>query len=377
MDVETLVRDPEAAAADQAQAAPEAGGAPPETPVERPCPSCGAPLQPDQDWCLECGNAAGDGRRLPGWRTAAAVLAIALVLASGAVAAAYAAMNSSSESGSTTAAAPQTTAQAAPPATPSTPDLGAAPAEGTSSAPPAAAPSASTATPPPATPPAPTPPVSSSATPPPVAPPAATPPASATPSTGGSSGTGSGPSGSSSSGSTSGSGTSHHHASGDGTAPPEKVPTFAPVELDGATATPFDPSGQRPPTDFPDDPANAIDGDPTTAWTVQLTTPQEIATPAVGLLVDLGKPTALRRMRLDPLTPGTTVEVYGTRKAHPPTNLDDKAWTRLATQLDVDGKSNINLGDGTDDYRQIVVWFSEGPVDDSPSVGIRELKLYT
>ncbi len=56
------------------------------------CPFCGAPLAADQSWCVECGAAART-RLAPTprrWRTAAAVLLLASVLAVAAIALAVA-----------------------------------------------------------------------------------------------------------------------------------------------------------------------------------------------------------------------------------------------------------------------------------------------
>src|SRR4051812_25540596 len=103
MTVETLVREPEAVEAPETAASnghgPNGSGpheAAPETgAVARACPSCGAALAEGQDWCLECGTSSRERwSAVPGWRTAAATIAITLVLASGAVAAAYAALKS-------------------------------------------------------------------------------------------------------------------------------------------------------------------------------------------------------------------------------------------------------------------------------------------
>src|ERR687890_688196 len=83
-----------------------APGAPPEPPEDAPreephaepgartCTSCGATLEPGQDWCLACGTAAGRPGERPGWRSAMTVLGLTLLLVAGAVAASYAALRS-------------------------------------------------------------------------------------------------------------------------------------------------------------------------------------------------------------------------------------------------------------------------------------------
>ena len=51
-------------------------------PEERRCPRCGAPLTPEQEWCLECGAAVGTVVAGPsGWRWPLAVVGVLLALA--------------------------------------------------------------------------------------------------------------------------------------------------------------------------------------------------------------------------------------------------------------------------------------------------------
>src|SRR5690348_4663112 len=53
--VSIIEREPEVVEAPEQP--PVEGATPPEAEAERRCAECGAPLQPDQDWCLECGVA--------------------------------------------------------------------------------------------------------------------------------------------------------------------------------------------------------------------------------------------------------------------------------------------------------------------------------
>src|SRR6266545_1733685 len=99
------------------------------------CPRCGAPMRPDQDWCLNCGTAVTTevaGAR--GWRTPVAIVAVVLVIAAAGLAFAFLEISGDADR----------TAQA-PPATP-TPATTPPPAP-TPTATPSATPSA---TPPPA-----------------------------------------------------------------------------------------------------------------------------------------------------------------------------------------------------------------------------------
>jgi hypothetical protein len=68
-------------------AAPGASPAPP--PVDAACPLCGAPLNPDQEWCLSCGAAARTRLAAPtNWRGPIAAIAVLATLALGVLAAA-------------------------------------------------------------------------------------------------------------------------------------------------------------------------------------------------------------------------------------------------------------------------------------------------
>jgi RNA polymerase subunit RPABC4/transcription elongation factor Spt4 len=53
----------------------------PEPATERACPRCGAPLAPDQEWCLSCGTAVGTRiASTPAWRGPVAIVAVLLGL---------------------------------------------------------------------------------------------------------------------------------------------------------------------------------------------------------------------------------------------------------------------------------------------------------
>lgn len=410
----TLFHEPEAPedALDPGAPTPSEADAP--APVERPCSTCGAPLAEGQEWCLECGTPATDAARvrggLPGWRTAAAVIAVTLVMASGAVAAAYAAMRS--DNSSPTAAPTQTTAQTATVPQPAAIDI---PAETPAATTPATGATASAATPAPVTPPAAAAPLPTATPAPTATPPASTPTPTPAPTT-------STPAQSDTTGKSQGDSVGSSdpvqraklvRVPLDPTTtvlaaynPP--VPAAAPTGTTAttpadATATTTTPATTTDPTattadptatataptagiplhadaDFSGEPKLALDGDLATSWSVNLPTTDLLASPRVGLLVDLATATKLRELTLTPTTPGTTVVVYGATGATAPATLQDKGWKKLATQLDVNGETKITLGDdvtGTGKVRQLLVWFSEGPDDGtSTSVGISELKLY-
>ncbi len=158
--------------------------------------------------------------------------------------------------------------------------------------------------------------------------------------------------------------------------------TTTPTTPAQTTTTPAAPAGDRAhaASDFSGDPTAAFDGDPATAWSVALPTPQLVAEPQAGLLINLPKATTLRKLVITPTTPGTTIEVYGSNAGTAPATVGAKGWKKLATQLEVDGKTKITLGKdtvGTGKLRHLLIWFAAGPDDGtSKSVGISELQLY-
>jgi uncharacterized OB-fold protein len=61
---------------------PLSSGDPLAPPQDYACPRCGAPLRPDQDWCLQCGAAVTTHvAGAPGWRTPVAIVGVVLLLA--------------------------------------------------------------------------------------------------------------------------------------------------------------------------------------------------------------------------------------------------------------------------------------------------------
>jgi cell division septation protein DedD len=98
--VDPDTRERTVAPADEPATAPEA----------MTCPNCGAPAEPGQLMCLECGSRLALGyKRPPSWRLPAAIIGVVLLIAGLGVAIALSAANDNASK--TTAAAP---AQAAP-----------------------------------------------------------------------------------------------------------------------------------------------------------------------------------------------------------------------------------------------------------------------
>jgi hypothetical protein len=327
-------------------------------------------MQRGQDWCLECGTAApGRLGAKPGWRAAFTVVGLTTLLLCCAIVAIYAALTGDAER---TAAAPPAgsgdpiTAQVPAPATGAAPGLVQPGVTGPGVTAPAT-PSADGGTPiiPTTKPPLPstnTPIIPSQAPTPPAAtnPPVTPPPAStANHPAPAKTGTGSTAKGNTATGSAT-------------TATSANAPVT--IELKKDAARTYDPV-KRAGAEF-GPAAYAIDDKPDTVWDV--TVPADGEPIAAGLVIDLGKPYALRSLRLDTPTDGFTVEVYGAKSAKQlPEDVIDKRWIHLTDKKFVlDDEPIVLKGKGGGVKVQLLLLHFTTPADpDDPRVAIGNVKL--
>lgn len=290
-----------------------------ETPA-RSCAQCGTALAAAQDWCLECGTAQ-PGRLspsgLPGFRAAATIIGVVLLLVGGAVAASYAALNSKAEQ---TAAAPP--AASAEPAAPVTVPATTATVPTTPTTTPAAPPATAKAPTPAPAPPAPVKTSTPAATPAPSAPSTPTPKARPEP-------TG-----------------------------PAAEPGYQPLSLGVDAASLYDPYKSA---DDSTDPADSYDLDDKTVFEITTAAGKDMA---VGLDFDLETAREVAAVYLRTTTPGFGVEIYGAKGVQPPDILDNR-WRLLArrkdagTQAGKNGLEKITFDPGR--YRHVVLWFTTPP----------------
>jgi hypothetical protein len=350
------------------EAQPEiAPGAPPEPPHEQPpeqtpadgartCTSCGATMEPGQDWCLACGTASGPLGERPGLRSTMTVLGLVLLLVAGAVGASYAALREDQTTPPTQAEVNAAQVAQTPPAT--APPATTPPPAATTTTPPAGTTSTGKSTvpkvkvpantaPAPAPQATPTPPAAST---PPAATPPATPPATST-------GTQTTPG-----------------ATTPGTTTPGTTTPTAPVAIDIAAdaASVYDPYRRAAAVGVP---AKAIDGDGSTSWFFDVAPGQTSVN--AGYAMNLGQARGIKSIDITTPTPGFKVEIYASDEATPPPAITDTRWAHITDKSDVgtDGKTHIVLGAGSSKYQTLLLWITKPPKSGT-RVRISELKVF-
>ncbi|HTY96823.1 MAG TPA: zinc ribbon domain-containing protein [Solirubrobacteraceae bacterium] len=328
-------RDPggDQQAREDGSAGPPATG-PGEATATHPCPNCGAPMEPGQEWCLQCGAAAPGALERAPWRSTGLIVAVIAALALGAAAAAVAALDQNSPAPRTVtsivASAPVTT----PPAATTTP---------TPSPTPTPPPATTKAAPLPSTP-AKLPKIPTTTT-------------STTPlptSTGSSTtGTGTGANGESQGSAGSGSqATGSGEGSGGSTEP-------AALLLDTDAASTYNPYNL--PASYFGDPSLTIDGDNGTSWTAQVD-PTTAPSMAEGVLIDLKALKKLSALELVSTSKGMVVQVYGTTETKPPVSITEAAWVALSRPLAIKkAHTHFKLLKPKQGFRYVVVWISKAP----------------
>jgi hypothetical protein len=354
------------------------GATPAQTQFEGPpshvCAHCETPLQEGQQWCLNCGACEpGSLGERPSWRPLTTLALTAAVLAAGAAVAAAPALNTHNAVShpAVVALAPATPVVATPTTTPSLP---ATPGASTPHA--AKKGSPNNLLFPPST----------------SKPPKIPVPAAGTPEkTGGSAGESTGSSGKSTesgSGSTTttpakskttetGASTTESKKSKEGSSGGEQP---SPILLDTDAATTYNPYGY-PEAGF-GDPALAIDGEPSTAWTAQVQA-HSFPNMAEGLLIDLREPTKLGSLELRTPTRGMTVQVYTANGTKAPTTITEPGWVLLSGSHTLKKTvTHLKLHAEGRTFRWLVVWIVKAPAtaQSTPQapghVALSEVALY-
>jgi hypothetical protein len=119
------------------------------------------------------------------------------------------------------------------------------------------------------------------------------------------------------------------------------------------------------PYDYPEagfgDPALAIDGEVSTAWTGQVQ-PHSAPNMAEGLVIDLNSATKVGAVKLITETPGMKVQIYGARGHKPPATITEPGWTQLSASHVLKKKSTrLKLRDAGKGFRYVLVWVVKAP----------------
>jgi hypothetical protein len=299
-----------------------------ESPRERACPSCSAPAESQQRWCLECGHEL-PGPRRPGLRPAVGIATTLAVLVGAASAGAYTVLQDDKQP-----PPPPTTVAQEPPAT--TPSDALPPA---------------TAAPPPVTR-TPAPDVSSRL---PATPaPDAGGSSALVPSGGGTDGTGTGTTTPSTGDAGSVEQTPEDPAST--TPPPEPQLALTDIAL-GAAAVVYAPYAAEN-ADL-GDASRTVDGSTRTVWKAPAAT-DPTASPQIGVYVDLAGKEKIRRLVIRTPTPGMNVEIYGATSG-PPTTITEPGWDHLVDRAGIGEQATIALPSRA--YRYVLVWITGSPAD--------------
>jgi hypothetical protein len=338
------------------------------------CDNCGHPLAVGQDWCLDCGTAVrgrlGAG---PGLGSSIGVVGLTLLLVLGAVAVAYAALNSDSNQAAKTppAAVAGVTAPYSPDVGTTSPALTTG-ATGVVGQTPTVPITPSTAVPLPTLPKIP------GVTPKPVVPPTTTTsPVVTTPAvtTQQPTQTVTTPKTTTTPPATTTTTTTPTVTTPTTTTPTTTAAGGHAILLDTDAASTYNPYNLAA-SSF-SDPAQAIDGDPDTAWTYQLD-PTTNGKTLVGVIVDLKTPQAARAIKITTLSPGMTVEFYGSTASTAPVSITDPAWLHLANRRAIKPSTTIVLKTQGKSLRYLLVWLTHAPAGvTAGSVGISELSVST
>jgi hypothetical protein len=152
------------------------------------------------------------------------------------------------------------------------------------------------------------------------------------------------------------------------------------IVLDTNAASTYNPYGY-PASSF-GDPSLAIDGDPSTAWTAQVS-PATAPRMAEGLVVDLKANQKLAKIALVTSTPGMTVQAYGATGNTVPGSITDPGWVKLSHEVVLAKKhAQLKLLEPKHGFRYVVLWISRAPASSvgtaqAPGhVDVNELELF-
>ena len=155
--------------------------------------------------------------------------------------------------------------------------------------------------------------------------------------------------------------------------PPPAAPQAEIVKFAKDAASTYDPS-KRAGAEF-GPAANAIDANPKTVWDVSV--PADGKPIGAGLLLDLGKPYALRAIKIDTPTKGFRVELYGAVDAkEKPEDILDKRWEHLTDIKSVTDGKLVSLLKKSENKQQLLLLYVTQPGEPTdPRVAIGKVTV--
>ncbi len=139
---------------------------------------------------------------------------------------------------------------------------------------------------------------------------------------------------------------------------------FDPLALDGVNE------------EHPDEVKLAVDGNPTTAWTTETYTTDNLGKEGVGLYVDAGKPIAAKALEVRSDTRGWDMEVYGTATDPPPDDIE--GWGEPIGSATPDAERTEVPLDTRERFRYYLIWITSPAATEEPDeflVSINEVRL--
>jgi eukaryotic-like serine/threonine-protein kinase len=176
-----------------------------------------------------------------------------------------------------------------------------------------------------------------------------------------------------------------HHGAGKLPQPTPKATTHQIVLCDSC-ARDYNPDATSgPKNQHPQLDQLAIDNDVNTAWTTEIydnaqgqqSPPGVLGKPGVGIYVDARPGVAARAIRVDTVTPGYSVVIYGRAAGSGPPDPSsfDPGWVKIGSARYVHRRQDIELATRGVRYRYYLVWITSlGPHN---QVAVNEIALYT
>ncbi|MBX5469644.1 MAG: serine/threonine protein kinase [Thermoleophilaceae bacterium] len=169
--------------------------------------------------------------------------------------------------------------------------------------------------------------------------------------------------------------TQTHPGSTGGARPSKQSAQLELATFRGGSVHDYDPAPGGDGQEHPDDVANVLDGNPSTAWTTEQyengAFPPEKT--GVGLYVDAGRPVLARELDLTADPGGFEAAVYATSARPVPSSVE--GWRQLSGSQLVGGSAQFRLSAGGARYRDYLIWITKLPRGGRAGIGEVSLRI--